>query len=79
MVLVTYVTITCIIPAASWHPKMQFIICAIVVYRNVWVSAFDLRHLKRHFRGQTRRIALSTRAAFTLMNTAGVEFSTCWI
>jgi len=31
---------------------MQFVICAIVVYQDVWVSASDLRFLKRHYGGQ---------------------------
>jgi hypothetical protein len=39
-------------PATPWHPEMQFVILAIVVYWNVLVSASDLRFLKRHFGGQ---------------------------
>jgi hypothetical protein len=36
------------ISAAPWHPEMQFVIRAIVVYWDVWVSASDHRFLKRH-------------------------------
>ena len=52
IVLVTFDTLTILIPASPWHPKMQFVICTIVVYRDVWVSACDVRLLKRHFGGQ---------------------------
>jgi len=50
--LVAFITFIFVIPAAPWHPEMQFVICAIVVYRDVWVSASDLRLLKRYFGGQ---------------------------
>ena len=50
--LVAFITFIFIIPSALWHPEMQFVIHAIVVYRDVWVSASDLRLLKCHFRGQ---------------------------
>jgi len=52
IVLVAFVTFIFVIPAAPWHPEMKFVIRAIVVYRDVWVSASDLRLLKRHFGGQ---------------------------
>ena len=41
-----------VIATAPWLPEMQFVIQAIVVYREVWVSASDPRLLKRHFGGQ---------------------------
>jgi len=50
--LVTLFTFIFVIPAAPWHPEMQFVIHAIVVYRNGWVSPSDLRFLKHHFGGQ---------------------------
>jgi len=50
--LITFVTLICVIPAAPWHPEMQFVFCTIVVYLDFWVSAFDNRLLKRHFGGQ---------------------------
>jgi len=48
----TFITFMLIIAAAPWHADMQFVIRAIVVYRDVWVSASDLRVLKRPFGGQ---------------------------
>jgi hypothetical protein len=52
IMLVTFVTFIFVILAAPWHPEMQIVICAIVVYRYFSVSASDLRILKRHFGGQ---------------------------
>jgi len=50
--LIMYFTLIFVIPAAYWHPEMQFVIAAIVVYWDFWVSASDLRILKCHFWGQ---------------------------
>jgi len=50
--IVAFITFVFVIPAATWHPKMKFVIRAIDVYQDVWVSASDLRLLKRHFGGQ---------------------------
>jgi len=52
MKLVIFVTFIFLISTAPWHPKMQFVIHAIVVHWDVWVSASDLRLLKWHFGGQ---------------------------
>jgi hypothetical protein len=49
---ITFVTFLVGIPAADWDPEMKSIIFVIIVYRDVSVSASDLRFLKRHFRGQ---------------------------
>jgi hypothetical protein len=38
---------------APWHPEMQYMMRAIVVYWDVWDSASNLSFLKRHYRGQT--------------------------
>jgi hypothetical protein len=51
--LVDFVTFIFVILAAPWHPDMQFVICSIVRYWDIWVSASDFRLLKRHFRGNT--------------------------
>jgi hypothetical protein len=50
--LVAFVTFIFEIPATPWHPEMQFVIRAIVIYRDVWVSACELKLLNRHFGGQ---------------------------
>jgi len=52
IVVIAFVTCTFAIPADTCHPEMQFIIGAIVSYRDVWVSASDLRFLKHQFGGQ---------------------------
>ena len=64
---VAFITFIIIITAAPWRPEMKFIIHAIVVYRNVWVSASDLRLLKRHFGGQLlkQNSILNTRCFHT--------------
>ena len=49
---IAFVTLILEISAAPWYPEMQFVIHEIVVYRDVWVSASDLRFLHRHFGGQ---------------------------
>jgi len=49
--IVPLITFLIVIPAAPWHPEMKFVIRAIDVYRDVWVSASDVRLLKRHFGG----------------------------
>ena len=49
---ITFITCIFEMPAATWHPEMQFVMRVIVVYRDVVVSASDLRFLKRHFWGQ---------------------------
>jgi hypothetical protein len=36
--LIAFVTFIFVIPAAPWHPEMQFVIRAIDVYRDVWFS-----------------------------------------
>jgi hypothetical protein len=48
--LVSLVNINFGIPTATWLPKIQFVIRAIVVYWDVLVGASDPRVLKRHFR-----------------------------
>jgi len=53
--IVAFITFIFVIPTAPWHHEIKFVICAIVVYRDVWVSASDLRLLKRHFGGQIIR------------------------
>jgi len=58
--LVDFVTFDFVIPATPLLPEMEFVIRAIVVYRDVWVSASDLRLLMRYFRGlivKMKRIA----------------------
>jgi hypothetical protein len=50
--IVAFITFIFIIPTAPRHPEMKFVICAIVVYLDVWVSASDLRLHKRHIGGQ---------------------------
>jgi hypothetical protein len=50
--LVAVVTLIFVIHSATWHFKMQFIICAIVVYWDVSVSASDLRLLKHYFKAE---------------------------
>jgi len=47
--LIASLTILFEIPGASCNPEMQFVIRAIVVYPDVWVSPSDLTRLKRHF------------------------------
>jgi hypothetical protein len=37
--------------AAPGHPELKFVICAIVVYTDVWVSASDVRLFKFHCAG----------------------------
>jgi hypothetical protein len=49
MAHVTFVTFIFVNPSAPWHPEMKFLVRAVVVYRNGWVSASDLRLLKSHF------------------------------
>jgi len=49
---VDFITFIVVILAAPWYPEMQFIIRRIVVYQDVWVSASNLRFLKRHLGGQ---------------------------
>ena len=50
--IVAFITFIFSLPVAPWHPEMKFVIHAIVVYRDVWVSASNLRLLKPHFEGQ---------------------------
>ena len=50
--LVAFVTSIFIIPAARWHPNIQFVICAIVAYRDVSVSSYNVCLLTQHFAGQ---------------------------
>jgi hypothetical protein len=45
---IAFVTFIFEIPTAPWHPEMQFMIRAIVVYQDVGVSANVLRSLNRH-------------------------------
>jgi hypothetical protein len=52
IVLVAFVTSILTIPAAPWHPRMVIVICAIVVDRDVWVSASDPWFLKCHSEDQ---------------------------
>jgi len=47
--LFAFITFIFELPAAPSIPEMQFVICAIVVDRDVWFSASDLRIIKRHF------------------------------
>ena len=65
--LIAFITFIFEIPTSPWHPKMQLVIRAIVVYRDVWVSASDSRFLKRHFGGQIVRnkIIVNTRCFHT--------------
>jgi hypothetical protein len=49
IIRVAFITFIFEIPAASWHPKMRFIICVIIVYQDSWVSGSDLRLLNRRF------------------------------
>jgi hypothetical protein len=39
------------LPAATWHPEMMVVICAMVVFRDVVISASNLRFVKGHFGG----------------------------
>jgi hypothetical protein len=55
IVLVDFVTFIVVILAAPSDPEMQIIIRTIVVYRDVWVSASDLRLLTHHLGGQILR------------------------
>jgi uncharacterized membrane protein YkgB len=52
IMVVAFVTISFLICTARWHPEMQFVICAIVVIQDIWVSASNLSLLKSHFGGQ---------------------------
>jgi hypothetical protein len=52
IVPIAIITVIFSIPAVPWHPEMKSVIHAIIVYRNVSVSASHLRLLKRHFGGQ---------------------------
>jgi len=55
---------------------MQLVIRAIIVYRDVWVSAADLWLLKHHFGGQiVKKNSIFIRAASTLMTMAGIAFT----
>jgi len=49
---IAFINIIFVIPAAPWYPEMLFLISAIVVYGDVWVSASNLRLLRHHFGGQ---------------------------
>ena len=49
---VAFITFISVIRTVPWDPEMKFVIRAIVVNWDVWVSASDLRLLKRHFGGQ---------------------------
>jgi hypothetical protein len=51
--LFAFVSFIFAIPSSRIHPVMQFVIRAIVPYRDVLLSASDLNRLKRHFGGQT--------------------------
>jgi len=46
--LVNFITVVVVIVVAPWHPKMRFVIHTFVVYRDIWVSASNLRLHKRH-------------------------------
>jgi hypothetical protein len=50
--LVAFVPFIFVIPAAPWHPEMQYVICATAAYQDVWVRASDVWILKRHFGAQ---------------------------
>ena len=50
--LVAFVTFIFGFPAAPWHPEMQFIMHAMVGWRDIGVSASDLRLRKHHLGGQ---------------------------
>jgi hypothetical protein len=50
--LVAFITFIIVIPAAPWHHKLRFVMRAIVVYRDVLVSASDRTLLMRHFGGR---------------------------
>jgi hypothetical protein len=50
---IAFVTFIFEMPTAPWHPEVQFVIRAIVVCQDVWLSASNVRFLKRHFGGQT--------------------------
>jgi hypothetical protein len=52
IVIVAFITFIFVILTASWNPKMKFVTHAIVVYLDFWVSASNLRTLKRHFGGR---------------------------
>jgi hypothetical protein len=43
--LVDFITFVGVILAAPWQPQMQIVIRTIVAYRDVWVSASNLRRL----------------------------------
>jgi hypothetical protein len=62
-----FVTVIFGITTAPWHPEIYFVIHAIVVYRDVWVSDSDLRFLKRHFGGQIvkKKSIVNTRCFHT--------------
>ena len=47
IMLVAFVTFIYVIPAAPWHPEMQWVNRAIAVNRDVWVSVADPTVLER--------------------------------
>jgi len=73
--LMAFFSFIYVIRTAPWHPEMQFIINAIVRYRDVCVSASDLGLLKRHFRGQ---IVKNNRIVNTCCFHAD-DHSRCWV
>jgi len=50
--LVNCITLIVVILAAPWHPEMQLVVRTFDVYRDIWLSASDLRLLKRHLEAQ---------------------------
>jgi hypothetical protein len=50
--LIDIVTLIVVTLVAPWDPEMQFLICTVVFYRDVWVTASNLRFLKRYLRGR---------------------------
>jgi hypothetical protein len=52
LVIVDFITFIFLIPAATWHPEIKYVIHAIIVYQDVLVGASDLSLLKCHFLDQ---------------------------
>jgi hypothetical protein len=76
---VTLVTFIFVIPPTPWHQNTQFVICAIIVYQDVWVSVADHGFLMCRFGGQIfKKASIVKSAASVLTTSADIGFST-WL
>jgi len=73
--LVAFVTLIFVIHTAPWHPNIQFIIRAIDVHRDDWVSASTVTLHKCHFGGQIdRKNSIANRHCFP-----ADDHGRCWV